>query len=129
MQRNKLGNKKTVIDGIIFDSMREAKRYGELKLLLRAGAISDLELQKVYELIPAYYEEVETGEVYKIGKKKGQKKTKQRTVEQAVTYAADFVYKKDGETIVEDTKGFRTKDYIIKRKLMFHVYGIRIVET
>ena len=129
MRRNKLGNKKKVIDGITFDSKREAKRYSELKLLERAGVISDLELQKKYVLIPAQYREVPTGELYKVGARKGLPKMKRVCLEEACTYTADFVYKKDGQTVVEDAKGFRTDKYIIKRKLMLHLYGIRIVEV
>ena len=66
-------------------------------------------------------------EVYKRGEKKGQSKPG-RLLEKEVTYIADFVYYKDGELIVEDTNGFRTKDYIIKRKLMLYVHHIRIKE-
>lgn len=97
--------KKVQVDGITFDSKREARRYCELRLLERAGEIRELELQKKYELIP------------KQGK------------ERAVHYIADFVYKdKSGAEIVEDTKGFRTPDYVIKRKLMKWVHGIEIKE-
>ena len=73
MRKNntKLNNQAVVIDGIKFQSQKEGNRYCELKLLQRAGEISDLELQKRYELIPAQYEIVETGEFYKIGAKKG----------------------------------------------------------
>lgn len=129
MRRNKLGNKKMVIDGITFDSKREAKRYRELKLLERAGVISDLELQKKYILIPAHYEEVPTGEVYQVGARKGLPKMKRVCIEESCGYVADFVYKKDGETVVEDAKGFKTDKYIIKRKLMLHVHGIKVVEV
>ena len=52
-----------------------------------------------------------------------------RTLEQECSYVADFVYMKDGKQVVEDTKGFKTKDYIIKRKLMLHKYGILIREV
>ena len=133
----KYGNKKITIDGIEFDSRKEAERYSELKLLERAGEIKDLELQKSFELIPAYYEEIPTGEFYKAGENKGQQKYKRVCIEKAVTYKADFVYKEPCEslysdckivTVVEDTKGFKTKEYIIKRKLMLHVHGIRIKE-
>ena len=107
----KYGNQKTIIDGITFDSKKEALRYAELKLLARAGAISALELQKEFELIPTQ----------RIGKK---------VVERAVIYKADFYYydRKTGKYVVEDTKGVRTKEYIIKRKLMLYVYGIKIIE-
>lgn len=116
----KYGSKKVRIDGIIFDSKKEARRYHELKLLQRAGEISGLELQKTFELIPAQ-REPDT-----IGARGGIKKGK--VIEQAVKYVADFVYTENGQTVVEDTKGFRTKDYIIKRKLMLYVHGIKIRE-
>lgn len=105
----KYKNRKAVIDGIVFDSKKEARRYAELKLLQRAGKISNLRLQVPFELIPSQY----------IDKK---------CVERAVTYRADFVYTENGQTVVEDTKGMRTKDYIIKRKLMLERYGIQIRE-
>lgn len=116
----KYRSRKVIYDGISFDSKKEAHRYCELKLLQRAGKISNLELQKVFELIPAQ-REPDT-----IGARGGIKKGK--VIEQAVKYVADFVYTQDGKTVVEDTKGFKTKDYIIKRKLMLYVYGIQIKE-
>lgn len=132
---NKLGNRSITIDGIKFQSIREGNRYCELKLLQRAGKISNLELQKRYELIPAYYEVVETGEYYKVGSKKGQPKTKKVCKELAVDYVADFVYEENGNTIVEDSKGFRDpssatyKVFVIKRKLMMWKYGIFVREV
>lgn len=126
--KSKYNNKKVSVDGIVFDSIKEARRYTELKALERAGQITDLELQKTFVLIPAQYETVETGELYKIGKKKGQPKTKRVCLEESVKYKADFCYKKNGVLIVEDTKGMRTHDYIIKRKLMLFIHGIRIRE-
>ena len=133
--RKKLNNKSITIDGIEFDSKKEGDRYCELKLMQRAGAITDLELQKRYELIPAQYETVETGEYYKVGAKKGQPKTKQVCVEQSVVYIADFVYKKNGQTVVEDVKGFRDASsasyakFVLKRKMMLWIHGIRIKEV
>lgn len=121
----KYGNKKVEVNGIAFDSKKEAKRYTELLLLERAGAIHDLEMQKKFILIPAQREF--TNEVYTKGNKKGHFKPG-KLLEKECSYIADFVYIKDGKIVVEDTKGFRTKDYIIKRKLMLHEYGIRIVE-
>lgn len=106
----KYKNRKLTIDGEVFDSQKEARRYRELALLQRAGQISDLKRQVRYELIPTQ----------RIGGK---------VVEKSCVYIADFVYTENGETVVEDTKGFRTKDYIIKRKLMLHVHGIRIKEV
>jgi hypothetical protein len=122
---NKYRNRKTVVNGITFDSKKEAKRYQELLLLERTGAIQSLERQKKYILIPAQREW--SSEVYVKGKKKGQPK-QGKLLERECSYIADFVYQENGQTIVEDTKGVRTKDYRIKRKLMLYVYGIRIRE-
>lgn len=122
---NKYRNKKTVVDGITFDSRKEAKRYNELKLLQMGKVISGLELQKPFELIPAQYEEVET-----VTPKKHIKKIKKKIVERHVTYIADFCYyDENGNYVVEDTKGKKTKEYIIKRKLMLYVHGIKIKEV
>ena len=131
----KLNNQSITIDGIEFQSKKEGRRYSELKLLQRAGQISDLELQKKYELIPAQYETIETGEYYKVGAKKGQPKTKEVCIEQSLVYIADFVYKENGQTVVEDVKGFRDTSsatyakFVIKRKLMLWKYGIRVKEV
>lgn len=103
---SKYGNIKTVTsDGITHDSIREANRWCELKLLERAGKISDLQRQVKFELIP---------------KQDG---------ERPVYYIADFVYVENGREVVEDAKGKRTKEYIIKRKLMLYFHGIKIKET
>lgn len=113
--RSKYGARKAVVDGITFDSKKEANRYRELKLLECAGEIGNLRLQVPFELIPAQYEE--TGEVYKKGKNKGKPK-RGKCIEKAVVYYADFVYQNMGsDRIVEDVKGMRTAAYIIKRKL------------
>lgn len=126
----KYGNKKVTYDGIEFDSRKEARRYQELKLLERAGKIQGLELQKVFELIPAQYEA--TGERYTKGTNKGL--FKKRLVERAVTYKADFYYIENGKAVVEDIKGYvdpasgAFARYTIKRKLMLSVHGIRIKE-
>ena len=131
----KLNNQKVTIDGIEFDSRKEAQRYKELLLLQRAGAIRNLELQKRYELIPAQYETVPTGEYYKVGSKKGQPKTKQICIEQSVVYIADFVYEEKGQTVVEDVKGFRDPSsatyakFVLKRKMMLWIHGIKIKEV
>lgn len=126
MSWHKYGNRKVTVDGISFDSVREARRYKELKLLLLAGEIIGLQMQVPFELVPAQYEE--TGEVYSKGPRKGQPK-QGKCIEKSVVYVADFVYWQDGKRIVEDTKGVRTTEYIIKRKLMLHKYGIRIREV
>ena len=134
-RKTKLGNKKCVLDGIEFDSRREAGRYRELKLLERAGKITDLCLQVRYELIPAAFEEVPTGEVYKRGERKGEPKYKRVCVEHGVDYIADFVYLEDGNTVVEDAKGYRDpesatyKVFVLKRKLMLYLHGIRVKEV
>lgn len=109
----KYHSKKTVIDGITFDSKKEANRYSELKLLERCGAISNLELQKVYELIPAQYEFYE-----RYGKNGNRLKDGKRCLERSCIYKADFVYIENGKTVVEDVKGFRTDEYKITRKNM-----------
>ena len=103
---SKYNARKTVIDGITFDSMREGCRYKQLMLMQKAGVISGLQLQVKYCLIP---------------KQKG---------ERAVDYVADFVYTDSkGLEVVEDSKGMRTRDYVIKRKLMLERHGIRIQEV
>ena len=107
---SKYGNRKVIHDGIEFDSVKEAHRYCELKLMQRAGVISDLQLQVPFELIPT-------------------QRIDGKLAEKAVNYVADFVYKQNGVQVVEDTKGVRTKEYIIKRKLMLWVHGIRIREV
>lgn len=124
--RNKYGSKKVEIDGIVFDSKREAKRWTELKLLERTGHISELRRQVEYVLIPEQREW--TNEIYQKGRNKGCFK-KGKLLERKCSYFADFVYLDSvGRISVEDTKGMRTKDYIIKRKLMLHVFGIKIKE-
>ena len=108
----KYGNTKVEIDGIKFDSKREAARWQELRLLERAHKIGGLRRQVKYELIPHQY--AEDGKTI---------------AEKSVSYVADFVYEENGKTVVEDAKGMRTKDYIIKRKLMLFIHGIRIKEV
>ena len=113
--------------GHLHDSRKEARRCDELHLLLMAGEISDLQIQRKYILIPAIRES--TGQYYTRGAKKGQEKPG-KVIEQECSYVADFDYiTKDGSHVVEDTKGMKTKDYIIKRKLMLWVHKVRIVEV
>ena len=107
---SKYHSRKITRDGMTFDSVKEYKRYQELALLERVGQVSDLQRQVKFELIPS-------------------QRINGKVVERACTYVADFVYSQDGQLVVEDTKGFKTKDYIIKRKLMLHVHGIRIKEV
>ena len=104
-KRSKYNNNKHIVDDIEFDSEKEAKRYGDLKLLLKTGEIGLLELQVKFELN-------ESGS-------------------HSLKYLADFVYidARTGEKIVEDCKGFRTREYLKKRRLMKKIYGIIIKET
>lgn len=102
---NKYGNKKVVVDDIKFDSMKEARRYRELKLLERAGKIKDLELQPKFELIPTIRTESETL--------------------RKVSYIADFKYidLESGKVVVEDVKGFKTDVYLLKKRLFLQKYA------
>lgn len=119
--KSKYGANKATVDGITFDSMKEARRYSQLKLLERAGEISDLQLQVKFELIPTQFEEVEVNGKIRHGK----------CVERSICYYADFVYTDNstGETVVEDAKGMRTPEYVMKRKLMLYIHGIQIKEV
>lgn len=107
-KKSKYRNIKTEINGIKFDSKREAKRYQELMVLMNSGAISDLRLQEDITLQEAYTKP--SGERVR-----------------AIRYRADFTYLRDGERVVEDTKGFRTDTYKIKKK-MAEAKGIEIKE-
>ena len=101
----KYHNSKTVIDGIRFDSKKEAKRYLELKILVKAGVIKELKRQVPYILID------------------------KSCYGRAIKYVADFVYLENGQLVVEDVKGVRTPVYKLKKRLMAEVYGIEIKET
>lgn len=103
-KKSKYSNTKTEVDGIVFDSVKEANRYKELRLLLKVGEIGLLKRQVEYELNP--------GGSY------------------SLKYISDFEYTiaATGEQVVEDVKGFRTKEYLKKRRLMKKVHGIEIVE-
>ena len=110
-KQNKYHNKKPVVNGEKFDSGREANRYSELLLLQRAHVISDLRRQVKFELIPTQRDE------------------QGKVIEHSCSYYADFVYVQNGKTVAEDAKGFKTPDYLIKRKLMLQKYGVRIKEV
>ena len=99
----KYKNKRICIKGIWFHSQKEGFRYLELLQLEKQGKITDLKRQVKYELIP---------------KQEG---------ERPCAYIADFTYQEGGQTVVEDTKGYKTKDYVIKRKLMLWRHGIKTV--
>ena len=120
---NKYGNRKIAFDGQTFDSKKEMRHYTELLLLEKAGKIKDLQRQVKFQLIPAQREPDITGP--KGGHKPG------KLIEREVCYVADFVYTdlQTGQTVVVDTKGFRTKEYTIKRKMMLYFHGIRIKEV
>jgi hypothetical protein len=102
-KKSKYKNQKVEIDGIWFDSKRESRRYIELRMLLKAGEISDLQCQVPYEL--------------------------NKGGTHSLKYVADFVYKTKGQTIVEDSKGFKTKVYLKKKRLMEKVHNIIIREV
>lgn len=100
---NKYSAIKTEVDGIIFHSKREAKRYTELRIRQRAGEISGLALQPKY---PLEINGIKVGD-----------------------YIGDFLYTENGQRVVEDTKGVKTPVYKLKRRLMLALYGIEIRET
>ena len=107
----KYRNKKITVDGQTFDSRREAQRWSELRLLERAGEIHGLQRQVPFTLIPS-------------------QRRDGKVIERPCVYKADFVYtQQDGTEVVEDVKGLRVKEYIIKRKLMLWEYGIEIKEV
>lgn len=101
--------KKTVIDGIEFDSAREAKRYTRLSALEGDGKIQHLRLQVPFEIVPSFECD---GVKYR-----------------EMKYVADFVYVRDGKVVVEDCKGFKTPEYKLKKKLMAYVNHINIEES
>ena len=107
---NKYRAKKVVTEDGKFDSKAEYNRWLVLKAAATAGEITDLQRQVEYVLIP-------------------NQKLNGRVKERCVKYVADFVYRRNDVQIVEDVKGKRTKEYIIKRKLMLYVHGIAIYET
>jgi hypothetical protein len=98
-RRHKYAAKRTEVDGISFASRKEARRYSELKLLERAGKIENLRRQVRFALV------------------------------QTVVYVADFQYVENGETVVEDVKGYRTAEYKRKRRLMKEQHGVEVRET
>ena len=116
---------KVTIDGHTFDSKKESNRYLELKLLERGKVISDLRTQVEFELLPNQYV---TEKRY--GKNGKPLKDKKVLLERRVVYRADFVYtlNETGETVVEDVKGIRLPEYILKRKMFLYKYGIPIHE-
>jgi hypothetical protein len=109
---SKYHSKKVVVDGITFDSKKEANRYCELKLLERAGKIKDLSLQHQFVLQPPF--------------RKNGKSIRE------ITYIADFVYfdLEQMKNVVEDVKGYKTKEYMLKRKMFEYKFpSLTIVEV
>ena len=131
-KQTKAGNRKVIVDGMEFDSKKEFARWVELSAMQERGEISNLERQKKYTLIPP--QRGESVEVYKKGDKAGQPKPGP-LIEREVAYIADFVYVKDGKTVVEDVKGFRDPSsamyakFVLKRKLMLWIHGIHVEEV
>lgn len=109
-KKSKYGSRKVTIDGVTYDSLKEYHRFCDLKLMQRAGIITGLQRQVKYELIPT-------------------QRINGKMIERPVNYYADFVYKMDRQLVVEDVKGYKTPEYVIKRKLMLSVYGIQIHEV
>ena len=110
---SKYFSRKTEVDGIVFDSQAEARRWRELRLLERAGRISGLRRQVPYVFL-----------VHTTGTEPGCGEDKRQ-----MRYVADFVYFEGGREVVEDVKGYRTAEYKRKRRLMRNVYGVDIRET
>ena len=109
-KKSKYGSRKVTIDGVTYDSLKEYHRFCDLKLMQSAGIITGLQRQVKYELIPT-------------------QRINGKVIERPVNYYADFVYKMDRQLVVEDVKGYKTPEYVIKRKLMLSVYGIQIHEV
>lgn len=128
MPKSKYLAKKVEVDGIEFDSKKEANHYLFLKSQQEQGLISSLRVHVPFELIPTQYEEV-----IKYTPKHHKEKKVKRVVEKSVVYYADFVYDKNGERVVEDTKGYKFGTayavFVIKRKLMRWLHGIQVVEV
>lgn len=125
--RNKFGNHKVTIDGIRFDSRKEARFYLFLKEAEKKGEISDLRLQVPYELIPAIYED-------QVIHLKTKDKTVTKCVQKAVHYVADFVYRETetgNEAVVDVKSGITRKHpvYLLKKKMMRAFKGIDIIEV
>lgn len=127
MSKNKYNAKKMEVDGITFDSRLEGRRYIVLKAAQDNGHISELKTQVPFELLPNMYEEVAKQLKTKV-------KIIQKLVQRKVIYTADFTYVKDGQLVVEDTKGSNkylmySRDYPLRKKMMYYFHGIKIREV
>lgn len=112
-------------DILVFDSGKECNRWEELKAMEQRGEISDLQRQVVYTLVPAQYME-------KLVVVRNKEKLKKYRAEAPITYKADFTYYQDGKLVVEDVKSEMTRhlpDYVMKRKLMLYIHGIKLKEV
>jgi hypothetical protein len=124
MKRSKHGNRKVIYDGMTFDSKKEFRRWQELLDMEAAGKIQNLQRQVKFVLIPAQRDPD------RIGKRGGIIKGK--VIEREVAYIADFVYEQNGELVVEDVKGYKGgvayNLFVMKRKMLLYLYGIRVKE-
>lgn len=119
--KTKYHNRKVHKYGMVFDSIKELKRYEELLLLEKAGEIKNLQRQVKFLLIPSQYEKKWYPKLNSFGRGK--------CIERPVYYVADFVYEANGKQVVEDVKGIKTKEYILKRKMLLWFHDIRIQEV
>ena len=127
---SKYGNTKCQYMGIVFDSKHEMERYRDLYMMQRAGEITDLRTQVPYLLIPPQFDDAVAVELADLPAGEKKKKKKPKLLERKCEYIADFVYRdSDGRLVVEDAKGVRTKEYLIKRKLMLYMHKIRVIEV
>lgn len=121
-RRSKYGSEKFTVLGITFDSKKEGMHYLRLLDMEKRGEIHNLRRQVPFELLPAIYRE----EVVHL---KTKDKIVKKCVQKSVKYVADFVYEKDGKEVIVDTKGVRTPEYILKKKMMLALLGITITEV
>lgn len=118
--RNKYHNRKVIVDGLKFDSIKEAKRWRELCLLYRAGEIGEVKRQVEFVLIPAQRYRDDSGKIH---------------TERAVKYVADYTYRdaRSGKMIIEDVKGYKGGQayavFKIKKKLMRFIHGLEVREV
>lgn len=110
VQQSKYHSTKTTVNGITFDSQKEARRYSELLILFESGKISDLRLQVNFTL--------QEGFTTHDGKRI-----------KPIVYKADFAYCLDGQFIIEDVKGVKTKEYLMKKKMLRDKFGFDIMEV
>lgn len=100
---SKYSSRQVFHDGYMFDSLAEMRRYQDLRLMEASGAISDLEVHPRFEVLPAF--------------QRGKLKVR------AIVYEADFAYMEAGRRVVEDVKGFETREFRLKCKLWLYRYG------